>query len=48
MSESIQIASDSEGWEPDGYVQPDEDNVVVDHEHPHPLETDQAPDTEGN
>ncbi|WP_435199599.1 hypothetical protein [Janibacter sp. GS2] len=43
---NLKVAPDEDDWAPEDYTQPDEDRVTVEHEHPHPLETDQTPTVE--
>ena len=45
-SEDIEVVPEEEGWEPSDYKQPAEDEVVVENEHPHPLEMDMTPGKE--
>lgn len=44
MPQQLHVAPDRDDWTPPDYQQPDQDDVTIDREHPHPAETDQKPE----
>ena len=44
FTKELDIVPDQEGWQPEGYVQPEEDDVFVEHEHAHPFESKEEGD----